>query len=1034
MTNQVSEIPLRLEDKSAAEAAQLANIEQDKAKMIKIKSTLSKLSSALLSSAIPGEDPVIVNTPNLQLTAQRDMPRDMDNKELTLPHSADSSITGSEQRGFTIPDSFSTSINPITGQRLMDSDIAMDVKAISYKQNIYAFAGKINTEVISLEFVQGSKEVEVFGLSEPIVIRMDNAVAASTPKTIIPVVNLVQLCPNVSLVDLIFPCPHGDIIIPCTAGSENSQVSIDCPTKELIPSCLYFDIFSQSWASEGCVLDRETSTTLTTICHCTHLTDFASELTVAFSEVEEHVTAVLSNEENITIYDLKPNVVIFFALWSFVFLVFGIFAYRWDRVDAAARLTEKNNRLDKAEPIRVNQMFLPSAFAGAPNWKAIAQIYFARVLTEIKQNEDIVSIVCKYDQSSTRPQRLTVVITMSMCQMFFIAFLFILKQGEPSLFEMFMSAVIPAGVMLPVSMIFNFLFKNSAKTQKQIIQYKYDDMAGHVSHINVDGHGKCGQWSPFYILAMDLNYLGQTITLPALQSFASYCKVLFLNVDMVSMKDSRAGQILEALYLILNDESNSMNSINFTEKSTANQLYNFLTEKECQIFHTKLQAIDLTTMPPQSFIVLGKYLSDNSLALTENKQVDELKIIELLYQFIKKIYECSVAFHENLNVRQAKAKLDVEHAQLQLLESKKAIPMASDGGMAQVVQMISAQTNLDKAVADLKHIQSLVKHEAQCLKKQQNDEFKAITSSLSWLATWKTWWGLTRKQKNERRLKTMPLNEQHAFQIEQAEMDKLGWFARKLYRWFIKHKSHHIAAPLFPDWANYIFYALCAGMCIGCGYYIFLFIMYVSENEANLWIGSVLLSLFLSYLIFNPLLIVVFYGVLPLLATSYLGKTGILERLTDASTVVEYFAQHGMSPAVVGTAGVVRVISTSPPRQVAPLFRTPTKPGKSMKVMPLLQVIYGISTHVKAKDHSVNSRSIQTVRNREGARNDASVLCLCKTRVPLSQLKHHRTSRCPYWTVTCPTCRLQLPASLLKSHTLLKCRLVRGDTTYDMIP
>ena len=55
---------------------------------------------------------------------------------------------------------------------------------------------------------------------------------------------------------------------------------------------------------------------------------------------------------------------------------------------------------------------------------------------------------------------------------------------------------------------------------------------------------------------MALNYLGQTITLPALQSFPSYCKVLFLNVDMVSMKDSRAGQILEGLYLILNDESN----------------------------------------------------------------------------------------------------------------------------------------------------------------------------------------------------------------------------------------------------------------------------------------------------------------------------------------------------------------------------------------------------------------------------------------------------------------------------------------------
>ena len=73
------------------------------------------------------------------------------------------------------------------------------------------------------------------------------------------------------------------------------------------------------------------------------------------------------------------------------------------------------------------------------------------------------------------------------------------------------------------------------------------------------GRGNGCNFSPLILivaLAMALNYLGQTITLPALQSFASYCKVLFLNVDMVSMKDSRAGQILEGLYLILNDESN----------------------------------------------------------------------------------------------------------------------------------------------------------------------------------------------------------------------------------------------------------------------------------------------------------------------------------------------------------------------------------------------------------------------------------------------------------------------------------------------
>ena len=215
---------------------------------------------------------------------------------------------------------------------------------------------------------------------------MNNALAASTPETM---VNLVQFCSNGSFVDLKFPCPHGDIIIPCMGGSERSRVSIECPVKEWIPSCLYFDKISQSWATEGCVLDREISTTLTTICHCTHLTDFASELTVSFSKVEEHVTAVLANEDTITIADLKPNVVIFFALFSFFVLVSFLYVKRWDRVDAATRITEKEKRLTIAEPIMVNQMFLPSAFAGALNWKTKLQIFFARALKAITNHVHI---------------------------------------------------------------------------------------------------------------------------------------------------------------------------------------------------------------------------------------------------------------------------------------------------------------------------------------------------------------------------------------------------------------------------------------------------------------------------------------------------------------------------------------------------------------------------------------------------------------------------------------------------------------------
>ena len=199
-------------------------------------------------------------------------------------------------------------------------------------------------------------------------------------------------------------------------------------------------------------------------------------------------------------------------------------------------------------------------------------------------------------------------------------------------------------------------------------------------------------------------------------------------------------------------------------------------------------------------------------------------------------------------------------------------------------------------------------------------------------ATLVTWFGLTQKQKNLRQFKKISLHEQHPTLIEQFEVSKLSWFARKVYKYNFKHKSHHIATPLFPDWAIYIIYSLCAGMCIGCGFYIFLFIMYVNEDEANLWLESAVLSFFLTYTIFNPLIIVCRRGLLPIVATMYLDKTDIFERLIDASTSVENLTQYGMSAAVVGTAGVVKATYT--PRQLGLLLVTKEKPRKS-KVMPI---------------------------------------------------------------------------------------------------
>ena len=349
--------------------------------------------------------------------------------------------------------------------------------------------------------------------------------------------------------------------------------------------------------------------------------------------------------------------------------------------------------------------------------------------------------------------------------------------------------------------------------------------------------------------------------------------------------------------------------------------------------------------------------------------MDRLEISEVLYQFVKQYYECAVEFHDNLHARLVKAKLDVKQAQLQVVESKKAIPQRElESGMNQMVPTVNPQTTYVDAVADYDMIKHLIKEEGQCVKEQKKDDFKVLTSSLSRWATLKAWWGLRRKQKSQHQLKKMPLFEQDATLIEQEEENKLGWFKRQIYRWFLKRKSLMIAAPLFPDWGNYIVYALCVALSLGCAYYIFLFVMYVSEDEADRWLGSVILTFFLTHVLVNPLLIIIRKCLLPLAATRCLHKTTILERLTTVRTAVKYFAHHGMSVAKVGTAGVVSVTQSYTPKMLVSIVMDKMKCTQSPKVLPILPVPRAISRDVKStslsldeapsQNYTVNSPSI----------------------------------------------------------------------------
>ena len=186
-------------------------------------------------------------------------------------------------------------------------------------------------------------------------------------------------------------------------------------------------------------------------------------------------------------------------------------------------------------------------------------------------------------------------------------------------------------------------------------------------------------------------------------------------------------------------------------------------------------------------------------------------------------------------------------------------------------------------------------------------------------------------------------------------------------------------------------------------------------------------------------------GLFPLAATNYVAKTGIFERLANASTSVESLAALGMSAAAVGVAGVVRVTKQYTPQQLAAIGMTKKQPWKA-KVLPASLVLpkntNKLSTKVtpilfsmdeeKAKGLFEDSRVITSVENREGAQDDPIVICVCRKKVPTSQLETHRMTRCLHRSVICPRCSLEMPSFVLRSHTLVQCRLVIYNGSYTM--
>ena len=76
----------------------------------------------------------------------------------------------------------------------------------------------------------------------------------------------------------------------------------------------------------------------------------------------------------------------------------------------------------------------------------------------LKEKHKLLSIIFRYDESFPRAQRLTIIFTTIMTQMFTNALLYKLRQGPKSVGSAIVAGVISALCMLPVSIVFVIMF------------------------------------------------------------------------------------------------------------------------------------------------------------------------------------------------------------------------------------------------------------------------------------------------------------------------------------------------------------------------------------------------------------------------------------------------------------------------------------------------------------------------------------------------------------------------------------------------
>ncbi|KAG3037428.1 hypothetical protein PC119_g3630 [Phytophthora cactorum] len=550
----------------------------EKVHVAHVASTIEKLQTAMLSSAVAGEDPITLVTKNLRLVGARDTASQFSKgRTVQLPLSAAQIAANYTPASTTFPTDFATYLKSWTNGSASSSgaeeadeeeDPIVDFQSNVFAKNPYAFDNtSINSRVMTVKVSSNGQEVAVHGLETPFRLLMRNLVpikllvndtTGNTTSTSGSASNNTArgqrytfYCLEGTIDVKYFNCT--DIEEPMTVQCNGSSYAGEatCPVRQ--PSCTYWDTTTGRWSSEGCQAVGTTDDGLYTVCECTHLTDFSTEVTQSLSLVTEHFMNVITHE--VTVEDVEENLLLILTMTGFfLFYVVAVFyVNRWDYRDRrkAMRATRQMKR-GSAPPdkLKLRSLFQEPEYLQAKDWRSKLRAVVVGFGRGLKQHHKLLSIVFKYNESFSRAQRLTVVFTLVASHMFVNALLYQLKKGPKSLGSSVVSAVITTVCLLPVGFVLMMMFKKAGRMQKYLIRYQVEDDAGNVVEVETDAYGRAKEYSPAEQLSMDLAALARGVDMSALRLVHDKLKQREDGARRDQL-ETRSGQVCRGIFLAL---------------------------------------------------------------------------------------------------------------------------------------------------------------------------------------------------------------------------------------------------------------------------------------------------------------------------------------------------------------------------------------------------------------------------------------------------------------------------------------------------